>query len=53
MKGMSILIFRNKTNDSSTENISQNEKEQNDYQKIGDIDELIFPDDEPRYISER
>ena len=53
MKGMSILILKNKTNDSSTENISPNEKKQNDYQEIGDIDELIFPEDEPRYISER
>ncbi len=46
----------------NTENIFQNNKEINDKNNlkiigeneiIGDIDELIFPEDEPYYISER
>ena len=53
MKGMSSLILNSKTNESSSDKKSSDEKEFVEYREIGDVDELIFPDDEPHYISER
>ncbi len=39
-----VITDKNKVND---------DNENDSYKIIGDIDELIFPDDEPYYISER
>lgn len=53
MKGMSILKEQDLCN-SKEENIKEKATAELKYKKtIGDIDELIFPDDEPHYISQR
>ena len=53
MKGMSILKEQDSCN-SKEENIKEKTITELKHKRvIGDIDELIFPDDEPHYISQR
>lgn len=53
MKGMSILKEQDSCN-SKEENIKEKTIAELKHKRIiGDIDELIFPDDEPHYISQR
>ena len=52
MKGLSILCNQNNKSNIDTETKDCNKTTEND-KEIGDIDELIFAEDEPRYISER
>ncbi len=53
MKGMSSLKLENNTNDLFVDEIISDEKDIRDYREIGDVDELIFPDEEEYYVSER
>lgn len=57
MKGMKILFDTKNSKSHTNENFETDKHRfidtKENFNYIGDIDELIFPEDEPYYISER